>query len=86
MNVSYQHTLDMRKVIIVDTSGRHSQEEALFEEMQDIRTAVQPDNIVFVMDATQVRDCCVQFSAYIRSYFLCRVKPSTIRPRLLTGP
>lgn len=41
------------EVIIVDTSGRHRQESALFDEMQEIQTAVRPDNIVFVMDATQ---------------------------------
>ena len=41
------------EVIIVDTSGRHRQESALFDEMQEIQGAVQPDNIVFVMDATQ---------------------------------
>ena len=39
--------------IIVDTSGRHRQEEALFEEMQKKSAAVQPDNTIFVMDATQ---------------------------------
>mmetsp|Transcript_20042 Transcript_20042/g.59734 ORF Transcript_20042/g.59734 Transcript_20042/m.59734 type:complete len:503 (+) Transcript_20042:241-1749(+) len=41
------------EVIIVDTSGRHRQESALFEEMQEIRAAVEPDNVVFVLDATQ---------------------------------
>jgi signal recognition particle subunit SRP54 len=41
------------EVIIVDTSGRHRQESALFDEMQEIQGAVKPDNIVFVMDATQ---------------------------------
>ncbi len=41
------------EVIIVDTSGRHRQEEALFEEMQEIAAAVQPDNCVLVVDATQ---------------------------------
>ncbi|CAM9712020.1 unnamed protein product, partial [Chrysoparadoxa australica] len=41
------------EVIIVDTSGRHMQEEALFEEMQEIQAAVLPDSVVFVMDATQ---------------------------------
>ena len=40
-------------VIIVDTSGRHRQEAALFEEMQEIRVAIEPDNVVFVLDATQ---------------------------------
>lgn len=37
----------------MDTSGRHKQESALFEEMQDIQEAVSPDNIVFILDATQ---------------------------------
>jgi signal recognition particle subunit SRP54 len=41
------------EVIIVDTSGRHKQEAALFEEMQEIAAAIQPDNTIFVMDATQ---------------------------------
>lgn len=41
------------EIIIVDTSGRHKQEGALFEEMQEISAAVNPDNTVFVMDATQ---------------------------------
>lgn len=41
------------EVIIVDTSGRHKQEGALFEEMQEISAAVNPSNTVFVMDATQ---------------------------------
>ncbi|KAL3789559.1 hypothetical protein ACHAW5_007910 [Stephanodiscus triporus] len=44
---------DGYEVIVVDTSGRHRQEEALFEEMQEISAAVEPDNTVFVMDATQ---------------------------------
>lgn len=44
---------DGYEVIIVDTSGRHRQEEALFEEMQEISEVVRPDDTVFVMDATQ---------------------------------
>lgn len=44
---------DGYEVIIVDTSGRHRQEEGLFEEMQEISAAVRPDNTIFVMDATQ---------------------------------
>lgn len=38
------------EIIIVDTSGRHKQEGALFEEMRDIHTAISPDNVVFVLD------------------------------------
>lgn len=41
------------EVILVDTSGRHRQEGALLEEMQEISNAVNPDDTVFVMDATQ---------------------------------
>ncbi|CAB9500031.1 Signal recognition particle 54 kDa protein [Seminavis robusta] len=41
------------EVIIVDTSGRHKQESALFEEMQEISAAVKPNNTVLVIDATQ---------------------------------
>ncbi|KAJ1463076.1 SRP54-type protein [Pelagophyceae sp. CCMP2097] len=41
------------EVIIVDTSGRHRQEAALFDEMQEIRAAIEPDSVVFVLDATQ---------------------------------
>lgn len=39
-------------LIIVDTSGRHKQEEALFEEMKQIVDAVKPDLIVFIMDGS----------------------------------
>jgi len=39
-------------LIIVDTSGRHKQEAALFEEMQEVATAVNPDLVIFVMDGS----------------------------------
>eukprot|EP01126_Amoeba_proteus_P046783 TRINITY_DN5303_c0_g1_i8.p1 TRINITY_DN5303_c0_g1~~TRINITY_DN5303_c0_g1_i8.p1 ORF type:complete len:383 (+),score=66.21 TRINITY_DN5303_c0_g1_i8:204-1352(+) len=39
-------------IIIVDTSGRHKQEKALFEEMQQVAAVIEPDQIVFVMDGT----------------------------------
>ncbi|KAK7194194.1 signal recognition particle [Novymonas esmeraldas] len=39
-------------LIIVDTSGRHKQESALFEEMKQVELAVKPNDIVFVMSAT----------------------------------
>ena len=48
-----QFRKDRYEVIIVDTSGRHKQEAALLEEMQEIAAAVHPDNVILVMDATQ---------------------------------
>ncbi|TPX71079.1 hypothetical protein SpCBS45565_g01362 [Spizellomyces sp. 'palustris'] len=40
------------EIIIVDTSGRHKQEAALFEEMKQIAEAADPDHYIFVMDGT----------------------------------
>ena len=40
------------ELIIVDTSGRHMQEESLFQEMQEVASAVKPDSIIFVMDGS----------------------------------
>ncbi|KAI3633721.1 hypothetical protein MIR68_008668 [Amoeboaphelidium protococcarum] len=40
------------EIIIVDTSGRHKQEAELFDEMLQIESAVNPDNIIFVLDGT----------------------------------
>jgi len=40
------------EVIVVDTSGRHQQEDALFAEMVDIQAAVRPQQTVMVLDAS----------------------------------
>ncbi|KAI4594802.1 Signal recognition particle [Pestalotiopsis sp. 9143b] len=40
------------EVIIVDTSGRHRQESALFQEMMDIQTAIKPDETIMVLDSS----------------------------------
>ncbi len=40
------------EIIIVDTSGRHMQEESLFDEMKQIKDVVQPNDTVFVMDGS----------------------------------
>jgi len=41
-----------RDLIIVDTSGRHKQEAALFEEMRQVADAVKPELVIFVMDGS----------------------------------
>ncbi|KAF9161959.1 Signal recognition particle [Actinomortierella ambigua] len=43
---------DHFEIIIVDTSGRHKQEQELFDEMQQISSAINPDSTIFVMDGT----------------------------------
>lgn len=56
------------QLIIIDTSGRHKQDAALFEEMQAIYRATQPDHTVFVMDASigqAIKSQCEAFTAAI---------------------
>merc|ERR1719197_731964 len=51
-------------LIIVDTSGRHKQETALFEEMQQVEEVVKPDDIVFIMDSHIGQACYEQAKAF----------------------
>lgn len=52
------------EIIIVDTSGRHKQEDSLFEEMLQVSQAINPHNVVFVMDATIGQACELQARAF----------------------
>lgn len=52
------------EIIIVDTSGRHKQESALFEEMLSISNAIQPNLVIFVMDASIGQACEAQARAF----------------------
>merc|ERR1719381_443882 len=52
------------EIIIVDTSGRHKQEDSLFEEMLAVSNSVDPDNIVFVMNASIGQACEAQAAAF----------------------
>lgn len=52
------------ELIIIDTSGRHKQEEALFDEMKQVAAATTPDDIVFVMDSHIGQACFDQALAF----------------------
>lgn len=39
-------------IIIVDTSGRHHQEEELFQEMIEISNVIKPNQTIMVLDAS----------------------------------
>ncbi|CAM1325566.1 SRP54 (predicted), partial [Pycnogonum litorale] len=52
------------EIIVVDTSGRHKQEDSLFEEMLQVSNAVEPDNAIFVMDASIGQACESQARAF----------------------
>ena len=55
---------EKKEVILVDTSGRHKQSEALFEEMKAVADAVNPDSVVFVMDSAMGQAAFDQAKAF----------------------
>ncbi|KFD57328.1 hypothetical protein M514_01839 [Trichuris suis] len=52
------------EIIIVDTSGRHKQEDSLFEEMLQVSNAIQPECVIYVMDASIGQACEAQAKAF----------------------
>ncbi|KAL8274579.1 hypothetical protein Esti_001482 [Eimeria stiedai] len=54
-------------LVVVDTSGRHRQEAALFEEMQQVAEAVSPDEVVLVVDSHIGQACFDQAAAFAAS-------------------
>jgi signal recognition particle subunit SRP54 len=54
-------------LIIVDTSGRHKQEESLFREMEDVAASIDPNEIIFVMDSSIGQSCLEQAMAFKKS-------------------
>ena len=55
---------EKKEVILVDTSGRHKQSDALFEEMRAVADAVDPDSVVFVMDSAMGQAAYDQAKAF----------------------
>jgi signal recognition particle subunit SRP54 len=51
-------------LILVDTSGRHRQEAALFEEMKQVEEVCNPDDTVFIMDSHIGQACFEQAKAF----------------------
>jgi signal recognition particle subunit SRP54 len=52
------------ELIIIDTSGRHKQEESLFDEMKQVAAMTNPDDIIFVMDSHIGQACHDQALAF----------------------
>jgi signal recognition particle subunit SRP54 len=51
-------------VVILDTSGRHKEEKGLIEEMQQIERAVNPHEVILVLDGTIGQQATAQASAF----------------------
>ncbi len=52
------------QVVIVDTAGRHKEEAGLIQEMKEIASAVKPDQIILVIDATIGQAASAQAKAF----------------------
>jgi signal recognition particle subunit SRP54 len=53
-----------KNAIIVDTAGRHKEEKSLIDEMQQIRSRVNPDSVLLVIDGTIGQQCYNQAEAF----------------------
>lgn len=63
-----KHFADLRfDLVVLDTSGRHSQEAALFQEMSIIDRSVQPNERIFVMDSSIGQAAADQAAAFRRT-------------------
>jgi signal recognition particle subunit SRP54 len=51
-------------VVIVDTAGRHKDEESLIKEMKTLEKTVQPDEVIMVIDGTIGQQATVQAEAF----------------------
>ncbi len=51
-------------VVLLDTAGRHKDEESLIKEMKTIEKAVQPDEVIMVIDGTIGQQATIQAEAF----------------------
>lgn len=58
------------EIIIVDTSGRHKQQQELFDEMKQVHATVKPDTSIFVMDGSIGQACYDQANAFSQAVSL----------------
>jgi len=68
-------------LIIIDTAGRHKQEEALLNEMEAMFEKIKPDEVMFVIDATIGKQAKKQAEAFkkkvpISSIFITKLDGS----------
>ncbi len=50
--------------MIIDTSGRHKEEQSLIEEMKQLEKAIKPDEVMLVIDGTIGQQAATQARAF----------------------
>ena len=68
-------------LIIIDTAGRHKDEKHLIEEMKSLAKAINPDEVMLVIDATIGQQAAIQAQAFheavpLGSIFLAKLDGS----------
>jgi signal recognition particle subunit SRP54 len=53
-----------KDVVIVDTSGRHKEEQELIKEMKTLEKSIKPDEVMLVVDGTIGQQALVQAKAF----------------------
>lgn len=53
-----------KEVIIVDTAGRHKEEQELIKEMKTLETKIKPDEVLLVIDGTIGQQALIQAKAF----------------------
>jgi signal recognition particle subunit SRP54 len=64
-HAAVENTSEKFDLIIVDTSWPHVHESALFDEMRQIEEAINPDEVIFVLDGTIGQMASVQAKAFV---------------------
>ncbi|MHA2408118.1 MAG: signal recognition particle protein Srp54, partial [Candidatus Ranarchaeia archaeon] len=72
---------EKKDIVILDTAGRHKDEENLINEMNELAQTIKPDEIIFVLDATIGQQASIQAKAFqkatnIGSIFLTKLDGS----------
>jgi len=55
---------DGHEVVVIDTAGRHKDEKGLIEEMKTLERAIQPDEVILVIDGTIGQQAMTQARAF----------------------
>ncbi len=51
-------------IVIIDTAGRHKEEKSLIEEMKKLEKAIQPNEVILVIDGTIGQQAALQAKAF----------------------
>jgi len=51
-------------VVIIDTAGRHKEEKSLIEEMKKLEKAIEPNEVILVIDGTIGQQAALQAKAF----------------------